>query len=260
MGKLVICGDSFNAGIGCRDLFTQPYGILLAQKLGYDPIILARGSASNFAVYLQAKWAAEHIVSEGDVVVISVTSYDRIEWIAEGKSNAHPATLGANNINYHQYPPHHGYYDTRHYPFYFEGREEYDPKLLTEQIPAFDDYLGIHKKKHQGSIQYYKRLHSEPVPKIELMLDYCMNVMDYDIKRQYDIGLIFMAYTMLKRKGIRCIVLSHDEMVKAMVGEDTVSINWGEYTLKYPDTIGSGHASEEAHVEIADILYEHLQP
>ena len=259
MGKLVICGDSFNAGIGCRDLFTQPYGILLAQKLGLEPIILARGSASNFAVYLQAKYAAEHIVSDAyaDAVIISITSHDRIEWIAQDKQGFDTRNLQACNINYHQYPPHSEYYDTRYYPFYFEGKPEYDPVLLTEQIPAFDDYLGIKKKKHQGSLQYYKRLHTEPVTQVEMMLDYCVNVLDYNIKRQYDISLIFMAYSMLKKKGVRCLILSHDDMVADLFDPaDVVPINWGDYTLKFPDTIQSGHASEEAHAEIADIIYE----
>ena len=35
MKKLVVCGDSFAKGIGCRNLETEPYGSLVANSLGY---------------------------------------------------------------------------------------------------------------------------------------------------------------------------------------------------------------------------------
>ena len=44
MKKLVVCGDSFAKGIGCRNLETEPYGSLIADKLGLELVNIAKGS------------------------------------------------------------------------------------------------------------------------------------------------------------------------------------------------------------------------
>ena len=54
MKKIVICGDSFNIGIGCRDLANEPYGQLLSKELGIPIINLAKGSSTNLSIYLQS--------------------------------------------------------------------------------------------------------------------------------------------------------------------------------------------------------------
>ena len=61
MKNLVICGCPFARGIGCVDLNKLPFGILLSEKLNLNHISLAKGSSSNFSIYLQAKYAVEKI-------------------------------------------------------------------------------------------------------------------------------------------------------------------------------------------------------
>lgn len=256
MNKLVICGDSFNAGIGCTNLLTQPYGVLVAEKLGLEPIFLARGSSSNYVVYLQAMWAIQEIKPE--MLIIGITSHDRTEWIADNKHVEHQPPLRACNINYHQYPPHLGYPGPER-KFYFDGRPEYDPKLLSEQIGAFDDYLAIKRKTGPGCLEYYKRLHTEPVRKIENILEYHMSVSEYFINRDFDVALIFAAYTAAKHAGIKCKVLYHDldyDTSKLFDSTDLVEINWGTLTQLFPDTIQTGHCSEEAHVIVAQKIID----
>lgn len=257
--KVVTCGDSFVAGIGCRDLFTQPFGVLVAAELNAELNALARGSASNLAIYLQARYALERLVSPGDLIIIGITSHDRVEWVQEGRQTKGPENFTAANLNYHQYPPHSGYYDGRTYPHFFEDRPDYDPKLLTEQIPAFHDYLSIKKRQSSGSLEYYKRLHSEPTSKLELLLSYGLNISEYHLDRHRDIGMLFAIYSLIVRKGVRCLVLSHDPIARELFHlEDLIDVNWGDLTRDYPDTVKSGHASEEAHVMVANMILERI--
>ena len=34
-----------------------------------------------------------------------------------------------------------------------------------------------------------------------------------------------------------------------ILNENLLQFSWGELTMKYPDTVNSGHASEQGHVE-----------
>ena len=38
MQNIVICGDSFSIGIGCNDLYVEPFGSLLSKKLDRNPV------------------------------------------------------------------------------------------------------------------------------------------------------------------------------------------------------------------------------
>lgn len=248
--KLVVCGDSFNCGIGCNDLSTQPYGVLLARSLGMELTTLARGGASNYTVHLQAEYA---IRMSPKVVIIGTTSYDRFEWVSEDKKLNHPPT--ALNINYHEYPPHHG---NGAVPYYFEGRMDYKPMILTEQAGGIE-YFVRHRHK-EGAGDYFKRYHNEPIDKLQLMIDYYVHVSNGHIDEQYDISTIFKAYTKVNRAGIRCIVLTDNPELLELIGpEDTYYCNWFSLAKKYPDTVGSGHASPEAHALVAEALHKKLE-
>ncbi len=251
MKRIVVCGDSFNCGIGCPNLFTQPYGVLLADKLGADLVTLARGSASNFITHLQAQYAAD-MQPKPDLVIIGVTSYDRVEWITE-KSRDMVLPLSGANINYHEYPPHHRFMQEAP-DFYLKDDPSYNPILLSEQIGGIDDYLSI-KQSEYGKHDYYKRLHNEPHEKLRIICKNYVNVQEGEIKRDYDLGVILKAYLYVKSRGIRCIILSTDEKLHAILPKEDIHF-WCWFTAKvdYPDTVGSGHASEEAHAIIAQQL------
>lgn len=259
MKKLVICGDSFNAGIGCTDLQTQPYGVLLAEKLGMELVMLARGSSSNFTTHMQANYAAQ-MDPRPDVVIIGSTSWDRVEWLAEGNDHV-PYPMIASSLNYHLYPPHHGaHWDNsgKPAPFFMDGRPDYNPVVLSEQVSGIDDYLQTLKRK-DGSENYYKRLHNEPKAKLELITRYYTEIFDGPIKKHYDAGILLKAYITVKKQGIRCIVLSDDaELLSLIPREDIHHMNWFTLSQTYPDTIGTMHASEEAHDIVAWQLFRKL--
>ena len=257
---MVVCGDSFNYGIGCTDLNTKPYGVLTSKHFDWDLVRLARGSASNFTTYLQGAYAAK-MNPTPDLVILGTTSYDRIEWITTDKSTDLTTPLTALDINYHQYPPHHEPQPLHDAPmdFYFKDNPNYSPKLLTEQIVAFSEYLEIERLKQ--TTNYYARLVTEGAKKIKLIEDYYFNIFDPRIKKDYDRGVILMAYTMIKKQGINCIICSPDEIFKELVDDskDYFKQDWGKCCRLWPDTIGSFHTGDAGHRDTADRLIEHMK-
>jgi len=251
MKRLIICGDSFNCGIGCENLYTQPYGVLLAKKLGYELITLARGGGSNYTTHLQVEYAVEKL--NPSIIIIGTTSFDRFEWISEGKHL--PGAPSAANINYHQYPPHNTPFN-EHGPtdHFFSGKAEYNPMILTEQAGGID-YFVQHRNK-EGMAAYFERYHNEPVKKLQLMVDYYVHACDERIKQQYDVAVLFKSYIKATRAGIRCVVLTNEPELMKLVGPArTHEMSWFELSRTYPDRVGSGHASPEAHAMVADQLY-----
>jgi len=255
--NLVVCGDSFNVGIGLVDMEKQRYGQLIADRLDYDLTVLARGSASNYAVFLQGIFAS-NMTPKPKVVILCVTSYDRIEWLDNDLE--HHVKLDLSHLNYHQYPPHHHPQPHHDGPldFYFKERQDYNPKLLTEQVVAIPEYLSLLKKKNPA--EYYERLHSQSEKKLEMLLEHYMTVWaNNTIKHDYDRGLILSAYTRIKNNGINCLVLSNDHTVSELIpNNDLISHSWRELSFKYPDTIGSKHADYPAHEYTADLIIERM--
>jgi hypothetical protein len=99
---IVVGGCSYAIGIGCIDLINQPFGQLVANEFGCNLINLSRGGASNYAIYLQGLFAAE-MQPPPRLVILCQTSYDRVEWVIDGRDP--DATHSLLNLNYHQYPP-----------------------------------------------------------------------------------------------------------------------------------------------------------
>jgi len=257
--KIVVCGDSFNVGIGLVDMEKQRYGQLVADKLEYDLVVLARGSASNYAVFLQGVYASK-MLSKPKCVILCVTSYDRIEWL-EDEFQKH-ITLDLSHLNYHQYPPHHHAqpHHDRPLDFYLKDDASYNPKLLTEQVGAIPDYLQTLEKQKKMPSDYYQRLHSQSPEKLKMLLEHYLTVWsNNNIKSDYDRGLILSAYTRITNSDIHCLVLASDDKFDDLIPKkDLIHHNWGELTLQYPDTIGSHHADYPAHEYTAQLIIERL--
>lgn len=254
---LVICGDSFNYGIGCTNLYTQPYGVLTANNLGLECIRLARGSASNYTIHLQGMYAAR-MTPKPKLVILGTTSYDRVEWVAEGKELNSPPIL--ENLNYHQYPPHYmaqPLHDAP-MPWHLSNDKSYDPKILSEHVVVFREYF---KQLNKGHTEYYKRIQSEPKPKLEIIDQYYFEIYNEWIKRDYDVGVIMLAYRQIKKAGIPCIIVGPDYKYCDFVDDrkEFYPIDWATLSKEYPDKVNSLHTSEEAHKLIAQGLTHHIQ-
>jgi len=257
---MVVCGDSFNYGIGCTNLHTKPYGVLTSQHFDWDLVRLARGSASNFTIYLQGAYAAK-MRPKPHLIILGTTSYDRIEWVETGKNIEPGHQPSALDINYHLYPPHYHTPPLHDKPmdFYFQDNPNYSPKILSEQVVAFSDYLRFAKANQEAD--YYKRMWTESIEKLEMIEKYFFDVFDDGIKREYDRGVILMAYRMIKKQGINCIIFSADTDFRNLVDEprDFFNQDWGRCTALWPDTVNSLHTGDGGHVDSAERLIEHIK-
>jgi hypothetical protein len=260
---MVVCGDSFNYGIGCVDLGESPYGVLVSKTFDCDLIRLARGSATNFSIALQADYAATKITPKPNLVIIGMTGFDRIEWQSEDAKIPRTKSLGLENLNYHLYPPH----NTPSSPlgilqnFYLENDPAYNPSLLTEQVHGIDDYISVYKKGMNVSKTFYKRLNSEPIPKLELIMKYYFEIFQGDIKVRYDSAMIYQSYMRCVNAGINCLILTtFPHLFDGLVTADNIcEIDWGKLSIDHPDTIGSWHTSEEGHRIVASKIIEKIK-
>ena len=143
MSKLVICGDSFAKGIGCRDLDNEPYGSIVAKELGLELVNLAKGSSTNYSIMLQALYAIDNI-KDISLVLLTNTSYDRIEWFPAAGYTPVGVDLSNLDVNYHQYPPYHP--------------GSYGPRIDGEPHPMIDDKFykgGMFTENLVGIIDYF---------------------------------------------------------------------------------------------------------
>ena len=261
MKNLVICGCSFARGIGCVDLNKSPFGILLSEKLNLNHISLAKGSSSNFSIYLQAKYAVEKI-KDVDLVIVSVTSYDRTEWFKEKVQNnsiwkkyeLEGGELSNTDVNYHQYPPHGENTYQQTIPFYMKNDKDYTGEMFTENFVGVFDYLEnfVDTKKHST---YYTRFDNERPERTNVLRDYYLNISDLRIKRLYDIGMINLAHSLLKENNINHLILTEDSYYEKIIPkEKLVNVSWGELSKKYPDSLKTLHTGETGH----KIVYEKI--
>jgi hypothetical protein len=247
MGNVVICGDSFSAGIGCRDLQNEPYGSLLSKKLGKNLINLARGSSSNFAIMLQVKYAIENY-KDIDLLCIGVTSYDRTEWFKEDSEYQH-FDVNLTDVNYHQYPP----YGETTYISLLENPLKNDPKykgdMLVENYLGIIEYVNYITERNGEKIGYYEKFIDEPIEKMKLLKQYYLEIFDIGIKRMYDFGLITMCHSMLKKHNINHLILTHEpnELSPFIDINNMVHVDWGLLSTQHPDDLPSQHTSKEGH-------------
>jgi hypothetical protein len=257
MNNLVICGDSFNIGIGCHNLETEPYGSLLASNLNKNLINLAKGSSSNFSISLQVKYALENI-SNIDFMCIGVTTYNRTEWFKEGYDFA--GEIKNTDVNYHQYPPYGK--DSYKYtiPNPMQNDKNYNGKLLTENFNSIIDYVDNCIDNPNWQSNYYARFDNEGNDKMKLLKDYYLNIFDDQIQRQYDMGMMVMSHILLKNKGIRHLFLTYDKGFDGYINdENIVDADFMKLSHQYPDDMETMHTSKTGHEIVYNYIIEKIK-
>jgi hypothetical protein len=256
MKNLIICGDSFNIGIGCRDLINEPYGALLANRLKLNQINLAKGSSTNLSIYLQAKYVVENIKNI-EFVFLSVTSYDRTEWIAEpDKTNSGEITNL--DINYHQYPPYGDETYISKIPSVMSQDPNYNGSIFTDNYHGIFDYVDNFLDKNVKS-GYYARFHNERPERARLLKQYYLEIYDIRLKRLNDIGVITMAHLLLKNNNIKHLILTQDSAFNPFISsENLVNVDWGQLSLRYPDDLLTLHTSKDGHIVAQNIVLNKL--
>ena len=257
MKNLVICGDSFNIGIGCHNLQTEPYGSLLSNKLNLNLINLAKGSSSNFSIFLQVKYAIENL-KDIDLMCIGVTTYNRTEWFPE--NHIHTGNLKNTNVNYHQYPPFgkDSYAYTLPNPMVLDAR--YDGKLLTENFNSVIDYVDNCMDNPNWKSNYYARFNTESKNRMKLLKQYYLEIFDDTIQRQYDIGMINLAHSLLKSNRINHLFLTYDTGFNEYIpNENLIDIDFMKLSKEYPDDMGTMHTSSVGHNIVFNTIMDKLQ-
>lgn len=256
--SIVVCGDSFNIGIGCKDLANEPYGQIISKALNRPIINLAKGSSTNLSIFLQVKYALEKFCNDIEYVFFSHTSYDRVDWFPVDSKLKH-GDLSLCDVNYHQYPP----YGKDTYCTIIDRPMKndlnYNGEMFTENIRGVIDYWETFRSNNKES-GYYSRFKYEPKDRMKIMYDYGLNIMDQRIVRLQSISLTVLAHTILKSKGIKHLLLTHEpfEYSKYMPEENIVNVNWGELSLSYPDELATLHTSAEGHKVVADKILDKM--
>jgi hypothetical protein len=258
MGKLVICGDSFNIGIGVHDLKKEPYGSLLAEKLNKELINFAKGSSTNFSILLQVKYALEN-VKDIDLLCLSVTSYNRVDWFPYDTQLANP-DIKLTDVNYHQYPP----FGKDTYQYLLENPLQNDPnyvgKMFTENYFGVVDYVdNIMNTRHKTG-NYFAKFRKEPDEKMKVLRDFYAEIFDEKIQRQFDIGIINMAHMLLKKNNIKHCILTWDiEFANYIDKQYLVNVDWHKLAIDFPDDLNTLHTSKEGHIKVYNDVLNKLK-
>lgn len=256
--RLVICGDSFNVGIGCRDLLNEPYGQLLSKHLDMPIKNLAKGSSTNLSIFLQAKYVADNWADSTEICLVSHTSYDRVEWFPLDYQTSQKHNVTNLDVNYHEYPPYGpGTYTFHHLPSPMADEPGYRGGMFTENISGVVTYVeSVLSKKHPRG-DYFKKFAHEPDERLRTLYDYGAQILDSRLLRIQSHGLMTMAHTMLRKKNIKHLILTHEvqEYARYIDPENLVYVHWGELAHQYPDDLPSLHTSKQGHqVAYAQVL------
>lgn len=263
MKKIVVCGDSFAIGIGCRDLKTEPFGSLLAAELNCDLLNLAKGSCTNLGAFLQAKYAIQNFANEIEYVIVNSTTYDRFDWF-QSDTDFSTMSMDINNTdcNYTDYMP----YMEKSY--IIDGGDKtidnpmsnisgYIPRLLSDNLVSIIEYwekFGSKGKKHG----WYSRFDKEPKERMKAIYDYAVLLHDPRINRINSIGVLTLSHQLLKGANIKHVILTGEvDAYKSYISmENLVEVEWWKLSTKYPDEIKSLHTSPEGHLIVKNKILE----
>lgn len=262
--NIVICGDSFNIGIGCHDLATEPYGQLLGQELDKTVINLAKGSSTNFSIFLQAQYAVEKYSNTTDLVIISHTSYDRVDWFPMDYDFPRGEITLA-DVNYHQYPPYGEHtYHVKDKEIRLEHPLANDPDytgaMYTDNLMGVIDYWENFGSQNKDS-GYYARFRMEPKTRMQVLYEYGRTIHDNKINRIESAGLMTMAHQLLKRANINHLILTHEpEFYQKFIDSINIcEVSWGQLSIDYPDDLPSWHTSAAGHKVVFDTIMKKIK-
>lgn len=239
--KIVHCGDSYTYGLGCHDPKTQGYVGVLSNLLEANHINLAKTDCSNYAVFLQMLTAN---LMKPDLVIVNTTAFDRTEWVKE---------------QYMDDPMMRRYYTASHLDYgdddsHLSKRPGYEPKIITSGIQE------IQRSLDGARLSKFK---NEPVLKLKSIINYNREIVDPEIKKTYDVGVIVQAWYKMKLANISCLIIANAEMqekLKPFIDEaNLLMIDFFDLARKMPDRLGTNYCTPEAHRFAANSILAHLR-
>lgn len=204
----------------CGDSFTigtgcthksLSYSGLIADHFASPYLNLAHGGASNYTIFLQFLYACE---LHPDHIIVNTTSVDRTEWLDKPVDGP----LHASQI---------AYFEDNHH---FSNDPHWEQIIMSSPIYNLNHTYG--HKPYTGLIESYHLLVEQP-----------------SIKKYYDAGLIAQ---IAQYQAISTIILAQDELFPLLVNSPRiVNIDFFNLASTDPDTLGSGHCSENSHAIVA---------
>jgi len=107
---------------------------------------------------------------------------------------------------------------------------------------------------------YYTRFNTESKNRMKLLKQYYLEIFDDTIQRQYDIGMINLAHSLLKLNGINHIFLTYDIGFNEYIpNENLIDIDFMKLSKEYPDDMGTMHTSNKGHEIVYKTIINKLQ-
>lgn len=250
MKKLVVCGDSFASA----SVLTpgKHYSEIIADRMGYELVSLARGGMSNLGICLQIEYA---IRMQADFVIISVTDSSRIEIPFNSAGFNFVSDDDVYTVDYNQlsrnirtgFDPCRGLenivYDHKNYLSCTNKFLNHNPTMRSDNLSSLmcGEYYPV-SKKQKIAMQYY-----------------LTELFDVNWKAQVDRWCVGYCVGQLIKSSIP-FVIKPDSLLPpdGFLSKNSVVFNWMDYTraCNTPGWSDPGyHTDDAAQVEIADIFY-----
>jgi hypothetical protein len=253
VNEVVVCGDSFACGIGLpfNSCFENSFGGLVAKHYNVPHTVYARSGCCNYVIYLQVKKVIEdYKYKTKPFVLITITDHSRSAFPSDH------AGQGYNNytledVEYTNYEPYSGRESGIKRPLPFTPKQK--PKLISETVSNILYYFS-------GKAPNLEYLFVNVKNKFSAIKTFYEELYDDSIKQSYDTGLILMMNAMLKEANIPHLIMTPNEHNDRFVNKENYFYNnWGHYSQKYPDAVGSGHCNEKGHKEVAEKLIKRIE-
>jgi hypothetical protein len=214
---------------------------------------------------LQVKYAVYNLnANENDIILVNETSSERFNWFPEDSDIDNLHDISNLDVNYHDYPPYgnHSYivHPLDRHPM--QSDPNYKGTMITENVAGVIDYLdtfvarGIDQRGF-----YYNRLVDEPITKLKLIKDFYGSVYHEKLSQLQSNAFMTMAHSLLRNKNLKHLMMLPNIWAypDTILEENKMFLSWGDLTLKYPDTVGSGHSSPQGHIEAHDMITYKLE-
>ena len=253
VNEIVVCGDSFGCGMGLpfRRCFEDSFGGLTAKYFNVPHTVYARSGCCNYVIYLQVKKVIEDYKhKEKPFVLITTTNHSRFVFPSDHSDSGYNVyTL--EDVEYTIHEPYSGRENGYKRPLPFKPKSK--PKLVSETVSNIMYYT-------KGDTPNLEYLFSNVKNKLSAIKTFYEELYDDSIKQDYDAGLILMINAMLKEAGIPHLIMTPNEHHDRFIDKANYFYNnWGKYSQKYPDALGSGHCDERGHIDVASKIIDRIE-
>ena len=253
VNEIVVCGDSFGCGIGLpfKHCFEKSFGGLISQQYNVPHTVYARSGCCNYVIYLQVKKVIEDYKhKDKPVVLVTTTNHSRFVFPSDHADSGYN-NYSLEDVAYTLHEPYSGREHVYKRPLPFTPKSK--PKLVSETVSNFVYYF-------KGKAPNLEYLFSNVKEKLSAIKSFYEELYDDSIKQDYDSGVILMMHMMLKEAGFPHVIMSPNPHQDRFIDKKNyLQNNWGTYSQKYPDVMGSGHCDEQGHIEVAEKIIKHIE-